>query len=263
MSDLIDVGSVRVAFIGESRHTAARRKAVIASEVAGGASRDVPPGGSVGSGTACFVSLPSAQAGPEALRLLRHGCHVFLDAPQALSVLDIQQLDRTADEAGVHVGVCRPLRYAAGLAGLSGRATVAVVENQFGDEPDAWMRGLTETLDLSMHLCGTSAARRVEASSGRRDGVWPVFGVFSIRFDNGALAVASLRTTSGGPGAIRCILSKGTDVQEKEFALSPEALHAETDDFLSHVAAGSRPPSSTSDALAVARLLDHVLALLR
>jgi hypothetical protein len=172
-------------------------------------------------------------------------------------------MNHTADEAGVSLGISRPLRHARGLAGFSGRADVAVLESAFGDEPDAWMRSLTDTVDLCTHLCGTSAARRVEASSGRRDRVWPVFGAFSIRFDNGALAIASLRRSPEGPRVTRCILSQGAVVQEQEIALSQEAVKAETDLFLSSLTKGSSLPVSISQTVAGARLLDKVLALLR
>ncbi len=225
--------------------------------------REVSRGAPAGPGSVYFVSLPVGQIVSESLRLVRAGAHVFLDTRQMPPAADLERLCKIAHEAGVSVGVSRPLRFATGLSDFVGKAGVAVLEAEFGEEPEAWTRSLTDTLDLSIHLCGRSSARRIEASSDRRDRVWPVFGAFSLRFDNGALAIGSLRRSTPPGEVTRCILSRDAVVEEREAAVSEDAIQAETSDFLSCVADGSVPTVSVSETLTTVRLVDHVLALLR
>ena len=157
----------------------------------------------------------------------------------------------------------RPLRYVSEFADLPGAADVISLEAEFGESSDAWTHRLAETLDLCVYLSGSVTARRVEASFDRRNRLWPVFGVFSIRFDNGSLAVCSLRQSAEPVAGTRCITSRNADVRERVATLSDVAVRAETDDFLSRLAAGSPPRVSIADGLKGARLVDHLMSLLR
>jgi predicted dehydrogenase len=256
-------GSVRVLFAGESKCTAIRRQALRSGQVAGIAVDVIDAANDqFGPGSVCFTTLASDDAWEQSKRLLKSGCHVFLDSV-LVPLQDLQQLALVAEEAGVEVGVSRPLRYSTALTGWNDRATIATVAAEFGDGPDSWQQCLLHTMDLCVHLCGTGNTRRVEASVERADQLWPLFAAVSLRFDNGSLALASLRKTASGPGPTRCTITTGPLVSSLELASGTEAYEAETRDFLARVARGAPAPVSISDGLAGVRLLDQVQALLR
>jgi len=256
-------GSVRVLFAGESKYTAIR-KGALRSGQAEGIVFDVIDAADdqFGPGSVCFTTLASDDALEQSKRLLKSGCHVFLDT-LLVPLQDLLQLASVAEEAGVEVGVSRPLRYSTAFAGWSEHATIATIAAEFGDGPDSWQRCLLHTMDLCVYLCGTGNTRRVEASVERADQLWPIFAGVSLRFDNGSLALASLRKTASGPGPTRCTITTGPVVRILELASGTEAYEAETKDFLARVARGAPAPVSISDALAGVRLLDQVQALLR
>lgn len=256
-------GSVRVLFVGESKYTAIRKTA-LRSGRAEGVAVDVVDAtdDQFGPGSVCFTTLASDDALEQSKRLLKSGCHVFLDTV-LVPLQDLQQLALVAEEAGVEVGISRPLRYSSALAGWNDRATIATIAAEFGDGPDSWQRCLLHTMDLCVHLCRTGNTRRVEASVERADQLWPIFAAVSLRFDNGSLALASLRKTASSPGPTRCTITTGPIVSSLELAGGTEAYEAETRDFIEQVARGAPAPVSISDGLAGVRLLDQVQALLR
>lgn len=246
-----DTDLLPVIFIGESDATAVRRTAA-------GGSGAAP----VGPGTVCFVALSVGEAAEEAKRLARLGCHVFLDVPKLPSVRDLEQLSHVAEEAGVSVAVSRPLRFAPGAAEWTGRSSITVIEAEFGAAPESWQRGLSEALDLCTHMCRSATTRNIEVSVERADRLWPVFAAASLRFDNGTLAILSLRR-SAAPEPMRCMATVGTEVRQLRLSTTADAYASETRAFLQAIARGERAPVSASEALAGARLQDQVLALLR
>ncbi|NNE33959.1 MAG: hypothetical protein HKN13_01905 [Rhodothermales bacterium] len=256
-------GLLHVVFVGESKYTAIRKRSLHDRDLADttidqiGSTPD-----SLRPGSVCFVALANDEATEQSKRLLESGCHVFLDTP-LLPLRDLQHLAAIAEEAGVEVGLSRPLRYSEPIAGWTDRATIAGISAEFGDAPESWQTCLLDTLDLSVYLCGSGNARRVEASVERADRLWPVFAAISLRFDNGSLALATLRKTPSSPGPTRCTITAGPAVQELEIVVGAESYAAETTDFLRRVARGTPAPVSVSDGLAGVRLLDQVQALLR
>lgn len=258
-----ETGLLPVAFVGTSEATEHRRQAV--REFAGTTVRSAEVGAGdapATPGSVCFVALPISEATGEMDRLLRSGCHVFVDAPRLPSVRDLQQAARIAGESGVSVGVSRPLRFAPETVGGVDRASIAVIDAEFGEEPESWHNRLSDTLDLCMHLCGSGNARNVEVAVERSDRLWPVFAAASLRFDNGSLAVLRLRRSSR-VRPTRCEVAADANVFRFELARTSGAYGAETTAFLRAIAHNERPPVSLSDALAGARLLDQVLALMR
>lgn len=59
---------------------------------------------------AVIVASPSEQHAEAALAALRHGKHVLVEIPLALSVADADRVVRTAEERGLVLGVVHPLR---------------------------------------------------------------------------------------------------------------------------------------------------------
>lgn len=179
------------------------------------------------------------------------GLDVFVAWPPG-SAAEAQALLALADEAGVEVGVERPL--AADLP--LGPVRLASVSVVFDGAPEAWPRRLAGALDVAARLAGTPGAARLDAEA-ERDGTALRAVAVTVRFRNGAFAHVLVRAVAGGSGLV--VYAAGV-----ETALPlDEALGAEAAAFARAVRDGRRAPYGLHDALATMRLTERVMAALR
>ncbi len=264
MTDIRPAASTEVFFLGESERTRIREGAVGDAGLRNRRITSIDATFVRGRRESVwFVGGPVADALEATSTLVREGCHVFMDIARSPSVRDLERLTKIAAEAGVAVGLSRPLRFASDFEGWSSAATVAIVDAEFASAGDSWNERLAATLDLCSFVCGSAHAQRVEASIVRTDGVWPLLAACSLRFDNGSLALVSLRRADAARPGLSCTAAFGSHMQQAEIILKDDAVYRETSAFLSEVRHKRRAPVQVSDGLACARLVEQVQASLR
>lgn len=199
------------------------------------------------------------------------GAHAFVAWPPGIAPAEADALAARADEAGVEVGVARPLPLGGLLggvpAGWASRLTTLSLESA-AEAPGVRVPSLTlaGALDVCAALARTSDAARIEAAA--EGGLVAL----TVRFRTGAVAHVSLRTgaetdrfvlAASGPGALveararhgpLCVDGQASRVGVTE----PEAVA-----FVRAVGAGQAVPYSIEHALATMRLVELVRAKLR
>ncbi|MDX1546205.1 MAG: Gfo/Idh/MocA family oxidoreductase [Rhodothermales bacterium] len=275
---------MNVGIIGNGE-VAARRRAVAA--VRGVRLRPVPV---AGAGEALdgldvvFVAGPTADHYRLAEAAAKRGVHVFLDWPPATSVRECEAMGTLAEEAGVEVGVSRPLRFhpVFGEVPAAWRASLILLRRTYPPEaPAAWPRWLADAADLCCALAQSHSVQRIDAEAARVAAPWPSAVGVGLRFHNGAYAQVSLR--HGGAAAPRGTLyaaGGGTEVEAAlEEAVASEgeanageppafdpadALRAsETAAFLRALREGRPAPVSILDGLHTLRLVERLMTRLR
>lgn len=200
------------------------------------------------------------------------GAHVFLAWPPGVSADEAAALVARAEEAGVDVGVARPLPVAALLAGLPTGWTARVASLAL----DASAAGslarippahrLAGMLDLGTSLAGSADPARLDAAAD--GGLTTV----ALRLRTGVSVALTLRDAAESD-ALRLVASGGGTTVEARTLDGPlcvdgaapvpvEPVH-EAVAFLHAVAAGRRAPFSLDRALATMRLVELVRARLR
>ena len=106
---------------------------------------------------------------------------------------EAEALRRDAEEAGVEVGVERPL----GAAIRAGDAPARLVGVTAVTDGTAWPRRLAGVLDVCAERAGSREAARLWAEA-ERDGARLLAVAVSVRFRNGALAQALVRAAAPG-----------------------------------------------------------------
>lgn len=204
-----------------------------------------------------FVAGPTADHYRLAEAATKQGTHVFLAWPPATSLAECEAVVRLAEEAGVEVGVSRPLRFHPALDDAAGRCRLVLLDRAARDAPLP-RRLLADLVDLACALTGSSSVKRVDAEAAR-DGARFAAVAFALRFHNGAYAQATLRLNDPAP-TFTCYADGARHL------LTPAAydgLRAETEAFLSALAAGRHAPVSALDGLHTARLVERLMDKLR
>ena len=216
------------------------------------------------------------------------GAHAFLLWPPASSVGAAEGLADRAEEAGVEVGVARPLGATAALAGVPGGwaarlVTLSLVVRLGGPLAQAgWATLLAGALDLCATLAVARDVTRLDAVAERDHGALRAVAL-AARFENGAYAQATVRfsdhvaedeialyaSRSGSRVEARslagplCVEAEGRGSRLVSEAPHPDADAAEVDAFAAAVAAGRPAPYALDDALATLRLVERVRGTLR
>ena len=200
------------------------------------------------------VGGPVAGRAALARAAVADGRDVFVAWPPG-SAAEAEALLAHAEEAGVEVGVERPL---ATLGPDEPRRPfrLATVALAFDGAPEAWPRRLAGALDVACGLVGTRGAARLDAEADR-DGATLRAVAASVRFRNGAYAHVAVRATPGAEG-LRIYAGGAEWTLPLAEALGDEALA-----FVRAVGAGHRAPVGLHDALATLRLAERVMAALR
>ncbi|ARA94010.1 hypothetical protein AWN76_013175 [Rhodothermaceae bacterium RA] len=214
----------------------------------------------------------------------RHGCHLLLAWPPAASIPEAEALVRLAEEAGVEIGVQRPLRWQPALRDGPPALRPSLVLLQ-QDVPDGrpWPRLLADAVDLCTAVAGGGGVRRVEAAAVRR-AAHPEAMAFTLRFLRGTLAQVSLRRGpvdraslyAAGPGGrlevdfsgmqARLAVLEARQNEDRPDALETETaalVTAEVHAFLDALAARQPAPVSILEALQTMRLVERLMQRLR
>ena len=184
------------------------------------------------------------------------GSDVFVAWPPG-SVAEAEALRRRADEAGVEVGVERPV-----AADVAGRAASGgpdglprLVVVTLAAAGASWPRHLAGALDVAARLVGSREATRLDAEA-ERDGAALRAVAVSVRFRNGAFAQVLVRAA---PVPALTVDAAGVEAS----AAAAGTLGDEAVAFVRAVASGQPAPFSLDDALATMRLAERVMAALR
>ena len=232
------------------------------------------------------VGGPVAERVARAVEAVEGGAHAFLLWPPAETARGAGVLADRAEEAGVEVGVARPLGASAALAGVpAGWAarlvTLALVARLDGPlARSGWPTLLAGALDVCTSLTAARAVSRLDAVAERDRGALRAVAL-AARFDNGAHAQATVRFAdhaaadevvlyASRPGSCvearslagpLCVEAEGRTAPVAPPASDPEA--AEVAAFVAAVAAGRPAPYALDDALAALRLAEEAQERLR
>lgn len=234
-----------------------------------------------------FVAVPTAEHYAVAEAATKQGVHVFLSWPPATSVRECEAMVRLAEEAGVEVGVSRPLRFHGALSVLPASWRAELIGLQF-DRTEAGPglnRCLADAVDLCCTLAGSSNVQRIDAEAVRSGRAWPEALACGLRFHNGTYAQVVLRQgartareqlyaagagveleadLAGGAAYVRQCREGGVDGAFEPVPLPPASLLAvETRAFLQAVAARRTVPVSVLDGLHTMRLVERIMGKLR
>ncbi|MFQ5571377.1 MAG: Gfo/Idh/MocA family protein [Rhodothermales bacterium] len=286
---------MNVGIIGAGRHAGARRRAVevLPDVTLKGVLHPLPeaatlpavdPGAAVATPydpllekvDAIFVTVPTAEHFRIAEAATKRGVHVFLEWPPATSVRECQAIIGLSEEAGVEVGVSRPLRFHTVFEALPEpwRASLLVLHWEVPDDQDvAWPRWLADAVDLCCALAQSSSVQRIDAEAVRR-GAWPEAVAFGLRFHSGTYAQISIRRKAGP--MVRSLYAAGAgfevdlDLAETAGSLGgidrngkPSPITAETKAFLQAIAGQHPVPVSILDGLHTMRLVERLMEKLR
>lgn len=206
---------------------------------------------------AAVVVVGEAMAGrAEAVRAaIAAGRHVFVAWPPG-ALAEAEALLRDAEEAGVEVGVERPLAWPA--SGASSRVVAVTVVT----DGTAWARRIAGALDVCTDHAGRREAVRVTAEADR-DGARLRAVAVTVRFQNGVLAQALIRADEVRPGEASGAVARVTWGGTETSGLVADALADEAVAFVRAVGAGRPAPYALHDAVATLRLAERVAAALR
>lgn len=226
-----------------------------------------------------FVTVPTASHYHVAQAAARHGVHLFLEWPPATSIRECESIVQLAEEAGVEVGISRPLRFHPLLDALGDQRVHLIVLRQEVDTntPAFWPPRCADALDLCCALAQSHSIQRIDAEAVPRHAAWPEAIAFALRFHSGTYAQVSLYRRQQ-PGEDLLYVA-GANMQ-LESDLDGTALHGhpadgqdtpndrspiaqETGAFLDAITAGHIPPVTVLDGLHTMRLVERLMGQLR
>jgi len=232
-----------------------------------------------------FVTVPTAAHYHVAQAAARHGVHLFLEWPPATSIRECESIVQLAEEAGVEVGISRPLRFHPLLDALGGQRVHLIVLRQEVDTntPAFWPPRCADALDLCCALAQSHSIQRIDAEAVPRHAAWPEAIAFALRFHSGTYAQVSLyRRQQPGEDllyvagattqwesnldgtALRGHPVGGPDAPSEQNALNDRSpIAQETDAFLDAIAADQIPPVTALDGLHTMRLVERLMEQLR
>ena len=185
------------------------------------------------------------------------GQHAFVAWPPG-ALAEAEALVRDAEEAGVEVGVERPLAWpeAGGLE--AGGRPVRLVTATVVTDGTAWRRRLAGALDVCAARVGRREAVRVSAVA-ERDGARLQAVAATVRYQNGALAHVLVRAGRPAAGAGVSVYAAGAEAS----ADARDAFADEAVAFVQAVAAGQPGAYPLHHAIATLRLAERVAAAIR
>lgn len=222
-----------------------------------------------------FVTVPTAEHFNLARAATKQGVHVFLEWPPATSVQECQSIIGLSEEAGIEVGVSRPLRFHPIFGTLPDgwRAALILLHRTISDTQEAaWPRWLADAVDLCCTLAQSSSVRRVDAEAVRSTSAWPDAVAFGLRYHNGTYAQVSIRRGDVAPSATLYGAGAGLEVDAAidendsdaaAYVSSSPAVETETHAFLEAVAQQRSAPVSILDGLQTMRLVEQLMRKLR
>lgn len=284
---------MNVSIIGRGQHADLRRRVV---EAWSGAARliqpdHVPDPSEQDPGAAlpddlfrdtdvAFVTVPTASHYHVAQAAARQGVHLFLEWPPATSVRECESIVQLAEEAGVEVGISRPLRFHPLFDALDDQRVHLIVLRQEVDAstPAFWPPRCADALDLCCALARSHSIQRIDAEAVPRHAAWPEAIAFALRFHSGTYAQVSLYRrqqpgddllyVAGADFQMESDLD-GTELHGRP-ALDEDTTHnerspveQETEAFLDAITAGQIPPVTVLDGLHTMRLVERLMEQLR
>jgi predicted dehydrogenase len=199
--------------------------------------------------------------------IARRGVHLFLDWPPASSATECRTLAELAREAGVEIGVSRPLRFHRWSSGGEPFAHVDVVSvQQLRDVrvPGEWKRALEDAVDLALFFARGASPRRIDAAVARSEGRLALVTLAGIRFHNGTYAQIEVRhVEEADPSTALSLGGAGRAVDGDLSGTRDAGIRLETLAFLEAVRANRPPPVTVLDALQTLRLMERLMERLR
>jgi predicted dehydrogenase len=222
---------------------------------------------------AVFVTVPTAAHFRIAEAATKRGVHVFLEWPPATSIRECQEIVQLSEEAGVEVGVSRPLRFHPVFEALpeAWRAALILMRQEINAEEDAaWTDWLADAIDLCCTLAQSHSVQRVDAEAVRSTAPWPDAVACGLRFHSGSYAQISIRRSQHGAAhalyaangdfEVSADLLAANDAPDDAYA---SGLIAETQAFLRAISQQRPAPVSILDGLHTLRLVERLMEKLR
>ena len=222
-----------------------------------------------------FVTAPTAEHFRIAEVATKQGVHVFLEWPPATSLQECQAIIELSEEAGVEVGVSRPLRFHPVFETLpeGARASLILMRWERPLEDDAaWPHWLADAADLCCALSQSSSVQRIDAEAVRSASAWPDAVAFGLRFHSSTYAQVSIRRSAGPTGGALYVAGAGfeveaaldeNDAESQAYVSEPSLVEAETRAFVRALAAQQPAPVSILDGLHTMRLVERLMKKLR
>jgi len=253
----VDATQLRVAYLGPEEQLVHHRRVLRAVRVRSVDDAD-------GADVLCLAAPAEArfQLAEEALK---RGLHLFLSWPPTASLTEAEALVRLGEEAGVEIGVSRPLRFHPRIASWSKRAQLVhltqVVEGSA--EPPPWSHWVADGVDLCCALAHSHSVQRIDAEAVRGDVPWPTALAAGLRFHSGTYAQLLIRRAAADRQH-RVYLGRGSQVQHIDLSRArAAAASAEAQAFMDALRTDQPPPVSMLEAFHTLRLVERLMTRLR
>ncbi|HEX7072031.1 MAG TPA: Gfo/Idh/MocA family oxidoreductase [Rhodothermales bacterium] len=199
--------------------------------------------------------------------LARRGIHLFLEWPPAFSVSECRNLAELAGEAGVQIGVSRPLRFHPWPTESDEASHLEVVTVRQARDvraPGEWKRAMEDAVDLVSYFARGASPRRIDAAVARSEGRLALLTIAGIRFQNGSYSQIEVRHADDGEGSTNVVLGGSGRVVtcNLDDARLP-GIRLETTAFLEAVRANRPPQVTVLDAAQTFRLMERLMERLR
>ena len=268
---------MKVGIIGTGARAQARERAVSASAIVTfqGVLGATPLDAFLEPLDIVFVSAPTAEHFRIAEAATKRGVHVFLEWPPATSIRECQAIIELSEEAGVEVGVSRPLRHHPDFSSMpeGARASLILARWEIPVKEDAaWPRWLADAVDLCCALSQSSSVQRIDAEAVRNASAWPDAVAFGLRFHNSSYAQVSIRRSTGGAGGVVYAAGTGFEIEvalrengagSRAYVPEQWLVEAETWGFLQDLAVQRPARVSILDGLHTMRLVERLMKKLR
>ena len=222
---------------------------------------------SLPSGTGVVFSSGTVHHYSVLSEIARRGMHLFLEWPGSTSVPECQALAELGVEAGVEIGISRPLRFFPwpNQEDLFGHVEVMTIRQALDVRaPGLWKRSIEDAVDLAFAFVRGASPRRIDAAVARSDDRLPLATAAGVRFHNGTYVQLEVRHVERADPTLH--LSVAGRGRAADFDLSDaraDGLKAETVAYLDAVSANRPPPVSVLDALQTIRLIEKLMERLR
>ena len=257
MSLLVDVSTLRVAYLGPADQLV-RQRAVLGAT-------HVQRLEDAATATVLCMAAPADARFRLAEAALKKGLHLLLAWPPTASLTEAEALVRLGEEAGVEIGVSRPLRFHPEVARWPKRAQLVHLTQVVPEatQPPPWARWMADAVDLCCALAQSHSVQRIDAEAVRGDVPWPAALGAGLRFHSGTYAQLHVRRA---PTDHRYQVYLGRGAQQQVIDLTTaqeEAAAAEARAFARAVAEGRPPPVSMLEAFHTLRLVERLMTRLR
>lgn len=221
---------------------------------------------------ALFVGGASGQRFALAEVAMKRAVPLLLDWPPTTSLEECGAAVQLAEEAGVEVGVSRPLRFCPALLDLPRAPRLVTLRLPLAAPPASARAALSDAVDLATCLAGRGSVRRMEVEAVRGAGaagsLWLEALGTSLRF-HGTFAQLTLARPADGQDSAADVTAVGPGFRRRA-ALPvsresiPEAWRAaEATAFAEALRERRPPPVPLREGLRVMRLVERVVQLAR